>query len=416
MGCAFRFGRGLVLVAVLAGATEASAGERRLRFDAALAVAEGHPLVASTRDGQRTLAAAQAIAPSLDYNPTVSVTGGPRLLPTSERGFEGRLDINQSIALAGAPRLRREALAAEAEWMGAEVSEKLLERRVRIAQAWLELHEAERLAAMLRLQLETDARIVTLVQALAAAGERTLADVATAEVQLAETRVHIVGAEAAIAEGRSALAAELGPQPEGDLVTEGAAPDVELPSANEQRALLAHASELPAVKVRQLLARSEWVRANEDHASAANRLGVGLSVGRDAIGATVLQAEVSLPLPIFDLGMRAEAAREAAAQQFEGEALDERVRVRTMVATAIHEVSHTAELREVLAVRLVPAAAKAFELRSKQLALGEATVLDVLDARRAELSSKRELARAEYGERKARIKLRLLFNAWKGRP
>lgn len=409
-----RFGV-VIALASLAATADVSAAERTLSFAEALALAEGHPVIVATAEGAKRLRAAEATAPLLDANPTATLSLGPRLAPSDERGFEGGLSVTQSVSLAGAARLRKEAVAAEARWLTSEVDARRLERRVAIAKAWLDLREAERRAVLQREEIETDARTVAVVARLASVGERTRADVAAAELQLAETRTRSIAREAAVAEARAALSAELGPQPEGELVTRGPAPAVELPDEAEQRALLEGAAALPAVRAKELFARSEWIRAEEERSSASNRLGVGLELRRDALGATVLQTNLQLPVPLFELGWRERVARQAAAERLDGETVDEAARARTAVALAIHEVQHTAELRTALEGQLLPAAERALALRHKQLLAGEGTTLEVLDARRAVATTRGELVAAEHEESRARVRLALLHETFRGR-
>lgn len=225
----------------------------------------------------------------------------------------------------------------------AEADARKLERRVAIALAWLSLHEAERPAVEQRDEVATDERMLDLVTRLAQVGERTTADVAAAEVQLASTRV----------------------------------------------------------------------RAEEDSATSANRLGVGIEVRREDFGSVVALANLGVPVPLFDLGLRPRAARRAEAQRLEGETEDERTRARTALELALHEVEHTAELREVLASRLRPAAERALARRTRQLELGHATLLDVLDVRRLAILARLELTSAEHDEVRARLRLSLMLASLK---
>ncbi len=397
----------------------ASATEVRVTFARALAIADGHPLVLTTEAAVKTLAEASKAAPAVDANPTATIAAGTRVTTSGDAGFEGGITVNQSLSVVGSASRSREALVAESSFLRADADARRLERRVAIALAWIELHEAERRAVEQREEVATDERMLALVTKLAEAGERTTADVATAEVQLAATRVRAVAAEAAVVESRAALESELARKRERNeprpptLTTEGPLPSVEVPGRDERSRLLDRANELPSVRAKALLARSEWVRADEDAATAANRLGVGVEVRREDFGSVVALANVGVPVPLFDLGARPRASRHAEAQRLEGQTEDERVRARSALALAIHEVDHTAELREVLATRLRPAAERALALRTRQLELGHATLLDVLDARRAAVLARLELTTAEHEEVRARIRLALMAGSLK---
>lgn len=406
----------MLLVGLLPAAT-AGAGEMRLSFARALAVADGHPLVASTEAATRTLAGASKAAPIVDANPTATLAAGTRVTRDGDAGFEAGLTLNQSLSVTGSAARAREALAAEADYFRADANARRLERRVAIALGWIRLHEAEQRAIEQRDEVETDGRLVGLILRLAEAGERTAADVATAETQLAETRVRSIAAEAAVVESRAALEAELA-QPRAPaesqpltLHTEGALPSVAVPPPTERAALLERVGALPTVRAKALLARSEWVRAEEDAASSAPRLGVGVELRREDFGSVVALANVGVPLPLFDVGVRPRASRRAEAQRLEGHAEDERARARAALVLALHEVDHSAELRQVLATRLRPATERAVAQRTRQLELGQATLLEVLAARRDAIHARLELSSAEHDEVRARIRLALMASS-----
>ena len=401
----------LVLLGLSATPLVAGAQDVPLSFEAAVATAGRNPRVLQTQRAAGVLQRAQDRSPLLDANPVVQVMAGGRVVPSGEQGFEGSLGVTQSIGVNGSAALRRTALGAEARWLDAEADAERLTRQLAAANAWLALREAEEQLRLAGRDLENEGRFVALVTRLAAGGERTAGDVAVAAVRLEEARLRERMAEGAVADARAQVAAELGAPARGAFVTEGAIPEVSLPTAAEQARLLETVASLPQVRARLLLARTEGIRAQEERAMRGTRLTVGVEVRRDALGAGVVQAMVGVPLPIFAVGDREFAARSAAALRMEGEAADERVRARALLLLVAHDVEHSGEVYEALQARLLPTSERALGMRERQLTAGEGTILDVLDARRSYLEASSRLVRATRDRAGARLRLVALHRA-----
>jgi outer membrane protein, heavy metal efflux system len=404
----------LGLFALSASTTAAFAQETRVSFEDAVQAAGRSPRVRRDRQAAATLRRAADASPALDYDPMLNLAGGARLTPGGEQGFEGSVGVSQSLNLQGVVRLRREALGAEALWMGAEADAETLTRRLAAASAWLALRDAEEQLALAAQDIANESRFLALVTRLAGGGERTAGDVAAATLRLEESRLRGRMAEGELVDARARVAAEVGaPEPGAVLVTDGPVPEVTVPTAREQEAALAAAA-LPAVRARSLLARAEATRALEDRAMRGTRMTVGLELRRDALGATVAQANVAIPIPVFDVGAREYAARQASAARLEGEAADEQVRARVALTLAAHEVEHAGEVYAALRSSLVPSGARAVALRERELAAGEATTLDVLDARRSLNDATSRLVRATRDRAWARIRLVALLGSLGG--
>jgi outer membrane protein TolC len=341
----------------------------------------------------------------------VSLAAGGRLFPANERGFEGALSVSQSIGVQGSAGLRRDALGAEARWVEAEVSSELTTRRLGIALAWLSLNEAQAQRDAALKEIENEQEFVKQVTRLAALGERTRADTAAAQVRLSEAQLRERRAEGEVVDAQWQLAAELGAPPSSPLVAAGAMPSVPIPSAAQQQALLLRAEQLPVVRARVLFARTEALRAQEERAMRGVRLNVGIEVRHDALNADVLQGTLGVPLPFFAVGDREYAARFASSQRAQGEAADEATRARALLGLAVHDVEHTEEILAALQEGVLPASAQAVTLRQRQLSAGEATVLEVLDARHSLFEASRAVYRALRDRAWARIRLAVLFQA-----
>lgn len=403
--------RDLLLLTLALRASVAAAQGTALSFEEAMAFAERTPRLEQGRLATATLQEAQRRSPALDANPLLSLAAGGRVAPPGERGFEGALALSQSIGVQGSAGLRRDALGAEARWVEAEVSSELTTRRLAIALAWLSLREAqEQRTAALR-EIGNEQEFVRQVGRLASLGERTRADAAAAQVRLSEAQLRERRAEGEVVDAQWQLAAELGAPPAAQLAAAGPMPSVPIPSPAQQQALLRRAEQLPSVRARALLARTEALRAQEERALRGVRLAVGLEVRHDALNATVLQGTLSMPLPFFAVGDREHAARLAASQRAQGEAADEATRARALLELAVHDVEHTEEVLASLQQGVLPASEEAVTLRQRQLSAGEATVLEVLDARHALFEASRALQRALRDRAWARIRLAVLFQA-----
>lgn len=394
--------------------TPATEAPLAISFDAAITRAEQSAQVTNDRKAAALLHDAAASSPRVDANPVVTISAGPRLAPSSERGFEGSIGILQSLSVTGAARLRRAALGAEAKWLGAEADAELLRRRLAIAERWLALHQAEAQLALTQGDVANENSFAKLVARLVVAGERTQADVAAADARVAEAELRQLMAEGNVAEARALLAAEIGTSPSDLLTASGDVPEVLLPSPADQRSLVAAAAALPAVTAKKLAARNLALQAVEERATRGARINVGIEASRDALGAYVVQGVIGVPLPIFDQGHRETASRRAAALRTEGEAVDEEVRGRNMLGTVLHEVEHTEEVFNTLRTRLVPASERAVTMREKQMQAGEGILLDVVDARRSLFDAKRALLVAQHERAWARIRLATLFVAVRG--
>ncbi len=400
-----------VLWALCCATTAADAQDVPVSFEAAVALAARNPRVLQGHRGSALLRRAAETSPPVDANPQITVTGGARVTPAGEQGFEGSVGVSQSFSVQGVAGLRRAALSDESRWMGAEADAETLTRRLAAANAWLALREAEEQLSLAESAIANEARFVDLVTRLAAGGERTAGDVAAASVGLEEARMRGRLAEGAIADARWAAAAEIGTPERGALVTEGPAPELPAPSERERQLAFEGVASLPSVRSRRLLARVEATRALEERATRGTRLTLGVEARRDALTAGVVQATVAVPLPFFAVGDREFAARRAAALRMEGEADAEAVRAAAELRLAAHDVEHSTEVYDALVANLLPASERAVALRERQLTVGEGTILDVLDARRSLVDARIRWVRAAHDRTSARLRWSVLAQA-----
>lgn len=364
--------------------------------------------------GRRALQTAQdgvQNAPALDANPMITGSLGPRIAPTKEQGVEAQLGVYQSLSLDGAATKRTDALKAEASWLRVDLAQEALSRRLAAARAWFALWEGEQLLTLALRNQASETELEGLVQRLARAGERTTVDVATASARRADADLQVLNAEGLMVEAQAKLRAEVHAKPGTDLSTDKKLPEFDALSGETRRRLAAAAEALPAVRTRILWVAAERARAEEDRASRGSRISVGAELRRDALQAVMVQANISVPLPLFAVGDREHTARLTAAQRGQGEVEDQALRVRASIDVLLHELDHTTEVYDHVKGKLVPAATQAVVLHQRQLAVGEGTLLELIDARRTLVLAEQRHIQAQRDLIETRLRATLLLRA-----
>jgi hypothetical protein len=143
-------------------------------------------------------------------------------------------------------------------------------------------------------------------------------------------------------------------------------------------------------------------------------LQVGAGIQRDSPGGLVVNTIARFIPAWVDRGERERSVLLAEAARLDGERRGARAAARIELLMAFHEVEHTGELASELSERLVPASHEAAALRQKIFEAGEATLPEVLQARRVELAAVGRLQRAIGAHAWAQVKLSLLLAALDG--
>ena len=385
-----------------------------ISFDEALVRADAHPLLAGVRRADNTLRKAADKPAFLDANPILSASVGPRVYPAAELGVEALVSLTQTVSLERAATRRAESLRAESAWLSSEVAAERLSRRLAVASAWLDLWASHAQLHLAIDQLKNEEKFRDMTIRLQAAGERTRADLATVDARLAEAELFEKAAEGAFVMAQGALASELAAPAAPEFIPRDTPPLLALPTSEARAALTNRTAELPAVTSRALLARAEQARAVEDASARGHRLTFGVEAMRDATTAIGVRGMLGVTLPFFATGQRERAIRTAAAERLQGEATSLSARAQAEVAMALHELTHTEEVWELTAKRLVPASLRAQELREKEYAQQETTLLDVIEARRRSLEARYRLITAERDRAWARIQVASLIHALPG--
>jgi outer membrane protein TolC len=194
-------------------------------------------------------------------------------------------------------------------------------------------------------------------------------------------------------------------RPPAALATAGVLPHPPLPAAADWPALVARAGALPATQALRLAAHAEAARAAEARAARGTQLTLGVGAQRDNLAEYLAAAQVGVTLPLFDRGEREVAPLLAAAARGRGEAEDAARAAAAELARSLHEVEHTGEVLKELEHGFLPAALEAARLREVSFRAGDATVLEVLVARRSAAAARARLGRAQAAHAWARVKV-----------
>lgn len=381
-----------------------------LSFDQAVGQAASAPAVLAAR---KAAVASRDLADqisSLTHNPQLALQPGLRLRPDDAREPELLAEIVMPWNLSGHGRARRQSAALEGAALQAAERAALLDRRLGVARAWIDLWAGERTLEELRSGTQLAAELERLVERAAALEAATRADVAEARAFHSEARLDLLAAEGALFEAGLALARQLGLARPAPVGTVGELPAPTLPN---ERAIVASGERLdrlPSARLARLRARAASARTVEEGAARGTTLSLGAGIQRDAPGGLVLSAIARVSPSLFDRGERERSVAAAGAAALEGEAEASLREARAELIVSQHESHHTAAQVAELQDRLVPAARQAAELRRRIYQEGDATLVEVLRAQRAALSASSRLLRARADRAWADVKLWLLLS------
>jgi cobalt-zinc-cadmium efflux system outer membrane protein len=364
-----------------ARAQEAAGGPAPLRWADVAAAVDRDPRVAASRSRVRSAEGAVGAART-PPNPEVEATlgrGSAREGPERRDEWELALSIPLDwLARRGpeidAARAGVDEAAAEGEALRAEVAAELWRLFVGAGYAQGEVEALEATEA----QVDALAR---LVRRRVEAGEGRPVEVPRVEIELERVRNELAAASASRDAALARLGAWLGPSVRR----------VELPPTPPPVDDAAPASAARHPRVRTALARASAARAE---AAAARRSRLpAVSVGgfyaseldREAFGGVV-----ALELPLWDWRSgpirRAEAAADAEASRADAEG--------RAVAAALADAAATCDraraVAERHAERILPRAEESARTLERTFQLGEAGILDVIDARRVLLEARRD--------------------------
>jgi len=382
----------------------AQAPPKQVSFDEALGLSVEAPDVRGAERAIKEKHDMRGRMSTMTSNPQLYLQPGYRVAPTPNQGVEVQASVMQSWNLAGLSSARATTARLEESALSAQARALALTQRLDAARAWIDLWCAERVLEVVTREAALGGEFVRLVEKAATASAATKADVAEARAYQAETRLGVIGAEGEVYERGLLLARVLATSAE-PLASTGDLPAAPTPVGTNRKELLQRAAQLPAVQSRALEVEVERARNAEEKAARGTSLSLGVYVQRDSPGGFVGYGAVGLTLPLFDHGERERSVTVARAAQLEGETKREAANAVADLALGLHEIDHTQELVDTISGAIVPALEEALASRLRIFEAGEATMLEVITARRNLVNARGRLERARAQNAWARVKV-----------
>jgi outer membrane protein TolC len=396
------------LLALVAFASPPLEANTSITYDEALGLAAASPAVSGARRAVEVKREGDAHVSSLPSNPLVLLQ--PAVAPRDAmRRPEGQLSLTVPLSLAGLGSARRDAATRETATLDAQAHAEALSRRLDAARAWIDLWSAELAEKLSREELALATELADRTRRAAESAALTRADAADADTYRAEALLLALSVEGEVTDLGLALSRAVSRGTPVVLSTAGQLPSPEVPGRDRWPSLVAAAGALPAPRALQLSAEAEKARAVEARAARGFEVALGAMAQRDATGRDLFLATVGFNLPFFERGAREAAPRAAEAVRLEGAAVDASRVAAADLARSLHEVEHSAEVLRAIETGLVPAALESVRLREAALKAGDATVLEVLVARRTAIQARSRAIRALAAFAWARVRATLLL-------
>ena len=401
----------LALLLAVLGLLAPGSATAQITFDQAIALASQSPAVRAAGDA---LAARRAgdehLGGTLGPLQAVVMPGG-RLAPDGDQGLEVQASLVQSWTLGPLARSRRDAAREERGELAAQERARALAANLEAGRQWILLRTLEEVSAELDERVAVTDELVARLARGVELGVIAAADLADARALLAEVRQEQLAAEGARFEASTALQLAMGqpPDPAG-LHTAGPAPAPVLPTRDDLATRLESLDGLPSVESARRAEAAARQRGAEQAAASAPSLQLGGQLEHSGPAGWTLFGLVGLQLPAPGQGRRARslADAEVAASAAARESVEQSARGE--LAVAIHELDHSREVLAQVREALLPAAEEARALRDRAVALGEGTVLALLDAQRRELAARIDAAHARGDALWAELRLWLLLS------
>lgn len=384
--------------------------EARVSWEEALRLARESPSVLAARNAALQKKGVDAGISGLG-NPEVGLTAGVRAGEIDE-GFEGQVSVVQPIPLAPVGSERRKAARAETRLLDAQARLVLLERSLEVAASFCELYAAERAVEGRRRGIELADELLAAVERGKEAEIFTSSQVAMARSRVVSARLEHLAAEGeafdrGIELGR--LIHHPGPFP---LLTVGPLPRVELPPPAQMEAAL-DPKRLPPVAAQALEAEAARARLREREVEGrAFWIGVGATALKESQERALL-GTLSFSLPVFERNLRERGQLLAEAHLQEGRDAEAKMGATAWVAALLHKVEHSEEVHH-LARSLLEIAEEELRLAHLAFEVGEATLLEVLEAQERLVDVHVRAHEAEAARALARVRLGLLIETLGG--
>jgi len=388
-------GISVAVVSALCVVAPARSRAQAISFDEAIGLAAGTPRVRGEARALEERSAGDARISDTTEASRLYAMPGVRALEEADVGFEGQIQLGHSWNLAGLADAQRRTASQEREAREARTRAVALAHRLLAARAWMSMREAEAHLGTAREALEIAERVLERTLRAQGAGVATLADVAEARAFVSEARAAVLAVQGEIVDTQVDFGAALGRADVETLGTAGEIPSPSVPSAAEIERVLADVTRIPEVEAARLSALASRARDAELAAIRGPRLDADLMVYRESPGGLMIFGQLGVALPLADLAARERSVAREEAVLREGEAEEQALAWQREAHRVAPEVEHTAAGAESYRTELVPALEALLAARERQLAVGETTVLPVLDATRRLVEARAALTRAE---------------------
>jgi cobalt-zinc-cadmium efflux system outer membrane protein len=394
------------------GHLEATAPPRAVGFDEAIDLVDGRPSVAVRDDAAAARRGLDRRLTGTVSQPQILVQPGLRVLPTDRQTFAMQATVLQSWNVTGLGRARRAAARQETRAFDAHTRAQRLEQRLAAARAWIDLHAVERQLELARHDAATSRTMVAAVQRAVDAGVLVKSDLAQARAHGSVADARVIALEGQAHDLGLVLARETASDPWTPLATLGPAPAPVLPDEAELATRLAAVERLPPVRARALTIAAARARAVEQARQArGTQLTAGAQVDRDDPDGLLAYGILGVSFAGRGAGGRAKADAVLEQAQLHAADLEDTATLTASVATALHELHHTRAVLEHLDAELVPALGASLDALLRQREAGEATVFEVLAARRALAAAQMDRVAAESALNWAQVHAWLLLAA-----
>lgn len=370
-----------------------------------------------------------ALLPSLDFNPNgTGFEGGAHGQNAHEVDWSAAFAASYELDLWGKLGAQRDAAGAAAHATRADLAAARMTARAGVANLYFQTQSVRERLSLARDNLKTTEDVLAFLEARAAEGMTTSAELASQRALVAAARVALPELEQRRVESLAALALLVGRNPEGFEVADEPLDGVRepvllagLPSdlLTRRPDIVAAEDALRGAHADLLAARAAFFPdislsatggvANPAVNAAVNVLsGTGYSF---TLGADVVQS-------IFDGGRRHAVAAEAQARE-EGLLLSYRAAIRAALAdveTALAQLHHLDEQREAEEAG-VTESARAFEAWNARYRAGAVRYVAVLEAQRALIAARDQRAQYRLARLESLVNLnKALGGRWNDTP
>lgn len=315
---------------------------------------------------------------------------------SSVKGFDGdvvTLQLSQLIELGGKRAARIQAAEAGREVANWDYEVKRVAVLARAAQAFIEVLGAQARADLARHSLQLAQKVVETVGNQVKAGKVSPVEETRVEVALATTQSEMLRTERELEAAKQKLAAFWGStMPEFSTVQGNLESIKTLPSLQSLTGRLTQSPELirwaSELSQQQALVQSEKAKAVPDLTVTLG--GSNYLDNQDY----VMNAGVSLPLPVFDRNQGNIQAAERRRTKAESGQESAQIRVSTELNTTYLNLDAIRVEIENYRGTILPAAESAYQAVQKGYRLGKFALLDVLDTQRTLFNAKGQYLRA----------------------